>query len=133
MTEFILNNPQFAATLFGALGLVVGVLFEKIKLRAPDTKTKVDDYLVMAYDFIMKNSKKESFKKIVKTIAKMIETKYVNNEIQKDDRYSELKKILHEKIATRKINPADLPENWEAVAEEAVEEFCIEDKYESLD
>jgi len=127
MTNLMLEYPNVTVFVFSIVFFVVGIFIEKLRIRKDKTSTKIDNYIVDTYDYLVKSLADEKFKRVVTNIAKLIEVKFIREEIKADERYEKLKEILQEKINNKEI---EAPKEWEQLVKYIVEEFCIEEKYE---
>jgi len=123
----MLEYPNVTVFVFSIVFFVVGIFIEKLRIRKDKTSTKIDNYIVDTYDYLVKNLADEKFKRVVTNIAKLIEVKFIREEIKADERYEKLKEILQEKINNKEI---EAPKEWEQLVKYIVEVFCIEEKYE---
>jgi hypothetical protein len=129
--EWINAHPQTFAIICSIIGMVIGYYMEKLRKKAPDTETKFDDNIVKIYDTILKFFKTDAFKKIAKSVLKFVEVKYEKDEIKKEERYAKFKEIMTERIENGLIY-TEIPEDWEKILDEVIDEHTAEDKYEKM-
>jgi len=128
--DFFLKYPNITIIILTIIGGFIGAYIEKLREKAPNTETKIDDNFIKLYDFLKEQSKKSAFRKIVYSIAKLMEVKYIKGEIKAEDRYLKLKELLKEKIEKGEL--MSLPTDWEKLVDEVINDFCVDDKYERL-